>query len=177
MANYTLNQNQFTQQPTIGMLTFDPQPDTIPCQLNPSSTSPSASFVAGAAVKLIGFANAGQVIVDTTLSASDGPVYGVIAFSKQKNTYVPGDQLNVAARGNVVFLESGAAVTRGNFVSVTNPAVTTNDPTVSPDTTAGDYVVGAALGQVGASGQMVRIQINPGFNVTISASTQVVVTP
>lgn len=174
MSNLSLNQNQFTQSPTIGMLTFDPQPDTLPAQLNPSSTQPAASFVSGAAVKLVAWAGTGQIIVDTTSSASDGPVFGVIEFSKQKNTYVPGDQINVAARGNTIHLKSSAAIVRGTNVSVTNPAVGTNDPTVATDTTQGDYILGVALGQVGAANQLIKIQVSPGL---LGAAGVITVTP
>lgn len=174
MSNLSLSQNAFTQTPTIGMLTFDPQPDTLPCQLNPSSSAPAASFVAGAAVKLVAWAGTGQIIVDATLSASDGPVFGVIEFSKQKNKYVVGDQVNIAARGNILHLKSAGAITRGQNVSVTNPSVTTNDPTVANDTTQGDYILGVALGQAAGAGELIRIQVSPGL---LGAAGVITVTP
>lgn len=159
-----LNQNQFTQSVTLGMLTQDPQPDTIPCQLNPSSVS--GALCVGAAVKLLPFVGSnGQIIVDACTSASDGPVYGVIEYSKQRNFYVPGDQVNVAAEGNIIHLWSNAAITRGQRVSVTNPtAYASAPPAVQNDTTTGDYTIGVALGQAPAQNNFIRVQIRTAFN-------------
>src|ERR1019366_6568152 len=103
MSQPNLNTNQFTQTPVVGMLTFDPQPDTIPVQLNPSSAAIAGTISAGCAVKLVAYAGS-QIIVDPTLTASDGPVFGVIEYTKQKNQYVPGDQMNVACDGNILHL-------------------------------------------------------------------------
>ena len=170
MSHLSLNQNAFTQGAVIGMLTLDPQPGTVPAQLNPSTTAATGTVTAGCAVKLVSFVGP-QIIVDVTTSPSDGPVYGVIEFTKQKNTYVAGDQVNIATKGNIIHLASSAAVTRGQRVSVTNPSVSTNDPTVAADTTSGDYTLGYAVGQNSAAG-LVRVAIDPGLNgassVTVS---------
>ena len=112
------------------------------------------------------------MIVDVTTSASDGPVFGIVEYSKQKNSYVGGDQLNVAANGNIVHLWTAGAINRGQRVSMTNPSTTANPPTIAADTTNGDYTIGFALGQASAANNFVRVQINPGLNgastVTIS---------
>jgi len=162
MSHLSLNQNQFTQSAVIGQLTMDPQPATIPVQFNPSSSLGTGLMTAGVAVKLVAFVGP-QIIVDATLSPSDGPVYGVVEYSKQKNVYVPGDQMNVATKGNIIHLASSAAVNRGARVSVTNPASTANDPTVATDATSGDYTLGYAVGQNSAAG-LIRIAIDPGLN-------------
>ena len=165
-----LNQNQFTQSPVLGMLTFDPQPDTIPCQLSPSSAAPSGTLTAGVAVKLVAYAGP-QIIVDATLSASDGPVYGVIQYTKQKNIYVPGDQVNVAAKGNILHHWANSAINRGQRVSITNPATTATPPAADADTTAGHFTAGIALGQAPGQNAFFKLQIDPALNNTVSGSS------
>jgi hypothetical protein len=161
MSNLSLNQNQFNQTAVIGQVAFQPNVDTETCQINPSTSA--AVIVAGCAVKLVSVTGP-QLIVDATTSASDGPVYGVIAYNMRKNSYVGGDQVEVACDGNVVFLKSSAAITRGTRVSVTNPTISTNDPTVATDTTALDYTLGVAVGYATAAGQIVRVKISTGLN-------------
>ena len=158
-----LNQNQFAMSPVLGMITLDPQPDTIPCQFNPSSALATGMLVAGSPVKLVAFAGA-QIVVDGITSASDGPIYGIVEYSKQKNVYVPGDQLNVAAKGNVVYLWANAAINRGTRVGAVVPANTLTPPSVQTDTTSGDYTIGVALGQASAQNNFLRVQIDPGLN-------------
>ena len=165
-----LNQNAFTQGPVLGMLTMDPQPDTIPCQLSPSSAAPSGTLTVGVAVKLVAYAGP-QIIVDATLNASDGPVYGVIQNTQQKNVYVPGDQVNVAAKGNILFHWANAAINRGQRVAITNPATSATPPSVQADTTAGDFTVGYAIGQAAGQNTFVRIQIDPALNNSVSGSS------
>jgi hypothetical protein len=166
-----INQNQFTQSVALGQLTFDPQPDTIPCQLNPSTAAAAGTVTGGCAVKLINYAGP-QVIVDVCTSPSDGPVFGVIEYNKQKSIYVGGDQMNVAGKGNILHLWANAAITRGQRVAITNPATTATPPYVAADTTNGDYTVGFALGQAAGQNNFIKIQVDPGLNgastVTIS---------
>jgi hypothetical protein len=171
-----LNQNQFTQGPVLGQLTFDPQPATIPCQLNPSTAAATGTVTAGCAVKLIAYAGP-QIIVDVTTSASDGPVYGVIEYSKQKNVYVPGDQFNVAGKGNILHHWANGAINRGQRVSITNPSTVLTPPAVSADVTAGDFTVGFALGQASGQNNFLRIQIDPSLNNTVSGSSFASVSP
>lgn len=170
------NPNQFTQTPMLGMLTMDPQPATIPCQLNPSTTATLGTITNGCAVKLIAYAGS-QIIVDLTTSASDGPVYGIIEYTKQKNVYIGGDQINVAAKGNIMHLWANAAINRGQRVSCLNPATTATPPSVTSDVTAGDWTIGFALGQAAAQNNFLRISIDPGLNNTISGSSFVSVSP
>jgi hypothetical protein len=159
MANNALqNQNQFTQTPMLGQLTQDPQPNTLVCQINPAGT---AVYVAGQPVVLVDTAGA-QFLVDVPAALTNGPVIGVICYSKQKNQYVPGDQVEVAARGNIIFLEASAAIARGTQVAATPTASLTTDPTVATDTTNGHYILGAALGKATAANQLIRVQIAPG---------------
>ena len=162
MANLALNQNAgLSMTPILGMLSQDPQPNTLVCQINPVGT---ALYVAGQPVKLISYADSGgQFIIDVCASVTDGPVLGVITSSKQGMQFKAGDQVEVAARGNIIFLESSAAIVRGTQVAATPSALITNDPTVATDTTNTHYILGAALGQASAGSKLIRIQIAPGL--------------
>lgn len=172
MSNLALNQNQTLQSAIIGMVTMDPQPNTMAAQLNPSSSA--TVITAGQAVKLFGTAGA-QVIVDICTSAADGPVFGVIAYDlRGNNKYVAGDIVEIVGRGGIVMLKTSAAVVRGTNVSVTNQTVSTNDPTVATDTTVADYITGVALGQASGANILIKVQISQGI---ISATGVISVTP
>lgn len=172
----SLDPNQFTQTPVLGMCTIDPQPATIPCQLNPSTTAAAGTVTVGCAVKLVQYAG-DQIIVDVTTSASDGPVYGIIEYSRRGNTYVGGDQLQVASKGNILHHWANGVINRGQRVSITNPASTATPPAVSADTTAGDFTVGFAIGYSPAQNNFVKIQVDPGLNDTVGGSSFVSVSP
>ena len=116
-------------------------------------------------------------MVDVCSAVTDGPVFGVIAFNAQKNSWSPGDRVEVACDLNVVYLKSSAAITRGARVAVTNATVATDDPTVAADVTAGHYTLGVAETQVTGSGKLVKIKVKPALNLvpsTTSTCTSVV---
>lgn len=171
MSNLVQNQNQTFQSAMLGMVTLDPQPNTIPAQIYPSSTA--TVITAGQAVKLVN--NVGpNVQVDVCTSASDGPVFGIIPFNLRKNTYSPGDSIEVVGRGGVLMLKTSAAVQRGVAVSVTNQTVSTNDPTVASDFVVGDYIAGVSLGYAAAANALIKVQVSPGI---VSATGVISVTP
>lgn len=171
MSNLVQNQNQTFQTPVLGMVTMDPQPDTIPAQIYPSSVA--TVIVAGCAVKLVNTPGP-NVIVDVTTSASDGPVFGVIPFNSRKNTYVPRDSIEVVGDGGIMLLKTSAAVQRGKALSCTNPAVLTDDPTVASDFTIGSYILGVSLGYAAAANTLIKVRISPGV---VSSTGVISVTP
>lgn len=173
MSNLVQNQNQTFQTPMLGMVTMDPQPQAFPAQIDPASTA--TVIVAGCAVKLIDAAGP-NIIVDVTASATDGPIFGVIPYNKRKNIYAAGDSVEVVGQGGVVMLKSSAAIAGGANVTPTNPSVSTNDPMVAVTTTAGDYILGRALGKVGAANLLLKVKINPGF-ITASDAVTTAATP
>lgn len=160
MAKLAQNQNQFAITAMLGQVTMDPQPNTLPAQINPSTAAAAGTIVAGTAVKLI--AGAGpQILVDVSTGPTDGPVIGVIAYDPRKNSYVGGDLVSVVSTEGIVMLESSAAISRGARVSSTPAADTSSDPTVATDATTGHYPLGTALGQASAAGQLIKVQIKP----------------
>lgn len=163
MAKLALNQNQFDITGMLGQVTMDPQPNTLPAQLNPSTAAAAGTVVAGTAVKLI--AGAGpQILVDVCTGPTDGPVFGFIAYDPRKNIYVGGDLFSVVGRDGVLLLESSAAIARGARVAATPAADTSSDPTVATDATTGHFVAGTALGQTTGAGQLLKVQVLP--NIT-----------
>lgn len=171
MSNLVQNQNQTFQTPMLGMVTMDPQPDTVPAQLYGSST---AIVTAGTVVKLVPTQAGPNIIVDATTSASDGPIFGVIPYNSRKNVYSPQDSLEVVGRGGILMLKSSAAIQRGRALSATNALVATNDPTVASDFTVGSYILGTSLGVASAANLLLKVQVQPGI---VSATGVISVTP
>jgi len=169
MSNLSLNQNTFSQTPILAQVTNDPQPQTFSAQIYQSSTA--AVISAGQTVKLVDTAGP-NIIVDVCASASDGPVFGVIANVLRKNRYSAGDYVTVVGPGGVLMLKSSEAVTRGAVVTGTNQTVTTNDPTQATAVTAGDYVSGVALTPASGANVLFKVKVQPGI---ISATGPVVV--
>lgn len=161
MANISQNQNQLLQTPMLGQRTNDPQPQMFACQIDPASAV--AVINVGQAVKLKDIAGP-QIMVDICTGPTDGPVFGVIAFNMRKNSYVPGDTVEVVGSGGVLVLATGAAVARGAQLAITPNAVVGNDPTVAADAVAGHFIAGIALGKASAAGQLIKVKINPTTN-------------
>ncbi len=159
MSNLSQNQNQTFQTPMLAQVTMDPQPNTLPCQLYPSSVATVA--VAGCGVKLVN--NVGPNIqVDIINGASDGPVFGVIPYNMKKNVYSPGDPIEVVSVGGILLLKSYAAVPRGARVAVINPAASTDDPMVQSDQTINNFSLGVSLGYAAAGSTLIKVQVSPG---------------
>lgn len=159
-ANLALNQNQTFQTPMLAMVTMDPQPNTIPAQIYPSSTA--TVIVAGCAVKLVN--NVGpNVQVDVCTSQSDGPIFGVIPYNMRKNTYGAGDPVEVCGRGSILMLKTYAAVQRGVALVNRNPAAATDDPMVESNLTIGNYILGSSLGYAAAGSGLIKVQVAPGI--------------
>lgn len=159
MSNLALNQNQTFQTPMLGMVTMDRQPNTVSAQIDPASTA--TVITAGCAVKQVNVAGP-QIMVDVTANPADAGVFGIIPYNMRKNTYVPGDVIEVVCSGGYLMLKASAAITPGQIVAVTNPSVATNDPTVANTTTVGDFVAGRAVGKAAAAGDLIKVLVQPG---------------
>lgn len=144
-----LNPNQFAQTPVVGAPDLAFNFNTKSVLIDPESVA--TKLVAGQAVKLVAGA-VPQILVDQAASA-DKP-FGVIIFSLKKNTYTKGQTVEVACKGNVVYLEAAAAITRGATVEnvPTGPTVQTK---------ASGAQLGIALDQASAAGDIIRVEIDP----------------
>lgn len=151
------NMNQFSQTPILGAVDLNPSPDVVSAQILPSSSA--TAIQVGSAVKLV-TGTSGAILVDVQTGPTDATVFGVIPYNERKNLYKAGDLIEVARGGTYMYMLSGAAVVRGTKVSIT-AATTTADPTVATDTTSGHFVVGTAVDEATAAGQLIRVAINP----------------
>ena len=152
-----LNPNSFNQPILLGMADLAFNFNTKSAIINPNSTAPAAGtpIQVGQAVKLITGAVPGMIV---DVAASTDRPYGVIANVLKKNTYSPGDAVEIACRGNVLYLETSAAISRNSPVQC-DPT----GPTVSTLTTG--VGLGRALDQASGTGQLIRIEIEPGITV------------
>jgi hypothetical protein len=145
MITQSLNTDYGT--PNVGDVATSLNLNRLPARINPAS---SATYIAaGQAVKLLAGVSPNENVVDV-IAAGDA-VFGTILYNMKRNVHPAGEVVEVATNGSIVFLESGAAITRGQLV-VTNPA----DGTVSPGAT---NPTGVALTEVTAANQIVRVKI------------------
>lgn len=156
MAQLALNQNQFAQVPIIGQVTQLPNANVIPAQILPAS--PATVITAGTAVKLVTGAGA-QIQVEICTSVTDGPVFGFICYNMRKNTYAPGDTVEIACVNSIMLMKASAAIARGANVSATPPGAT-DDPVVTTSV-ATNFVAGQALDRATAASQLIRVMVNP----------------
>lgn len=145
------NLNQTFQTPLLGQPDLSYNFNTKSALINPDSVA--TKLMVGQAVKLIAGAVPG-LLVDQAASAEEP--YGVIVYQLKKNTYAAGNRIEIACKGNVLYLESAAAITRGatveNVPSGAYPVVQTK---------ASGAGLGICLDQASAAGQLVRIEIDP----------------
>lgn len=144
-----LNQNQFAQTPVLGAPDLAFNFNTKSVLINPSSVA--TKLQVGQALKLIA-GNVPQILTDEA-GSTDIP-FGVIIFSLKKNLYAAGNTVEVACKGNVIYLESAAAITRGAAVENVPASVTIQ-------TKASGARLGYALDQATGAGQLIRVEIDP----------------
>ena len=160
MAFLTQPMNALTIAPILGAVDMIPTPDVVSAQI--LSTSSATAIQQGDAVKLVA-GTSGSILVDKCVGPGDGPVFGVIPYNERKNLYKPNDIIEVACGASYVYLLSSAAITRGTKVATT-ASTTTADPTVATDATQYDYITGIAIDSATASGQLIRVKIQPSQN-------------
>lgn len=148
-----LNPNQFAMAPVLGAADLAYSYNTKSAIINPNSVA--TVLQVGQAMKLVSGAVPGLVV--DVAAATDVP-FGVITNVLKKNTYSPGQAVELSCHGNVVYLETSAAVTRGSLVE--------NDPTgPTVKTKNTGATLGRALDQATGSGQLIRVEIAPGATV------------
>ena len=158
MAYLTQNPNQTYMAPVLGQVDMAFQVNVKSCMIYISSTIGYLS--AGSPVKLVPQAGKGQIIVDGVTGATDAPYYGVILYNPRKNLYAAGDMCEVGCVGTVVYLESGAAVRRGDHVE-SAAATSSADPLVTTVANGTDYELGLALDDTTAANDLIRVEIRP----------------
>ncbi len=152
--------NQLNQTPVKGDLKAVPSPETVSCQILPTSSN---SFVAASPVKLIS-GTSQQLLVD--LAGNTDSILGFIIYSPRKNQYKAADRIEVAMKGSVMEMESGAAFNRGQMLEF-----------VSAGTLVIAYkgvnsFIGKALDQASAANQLVRVLIDTSLEESSSSSSK-----
>lgn len=104
-----LSQNQFAQQPIVGMVDMKVGPtNVIACQVD---VSVSTQIYPGQSVKIV--ANtAGGVPKVAPISAKSDPAFGVAIFNIKDLQYVAGQNLEVAMIGSIVWMYATGAITQ-----------------------------------------------------------------
>lgn len=147
------NPNQFSQTPILGMPDLRQQPNSFFVTLNPESVF--TDFQVGTVLKLI--AGAGPQIIVDAAAATDVP-YGIIPYNLKKNTFAPGDTVQMFADGSVLYVQTSAAVDRGAKLQFLN---TGGSPTVATRASS-NTVLGIALDQAEDADAIIRVQVKCG---------------
>lgn len=146
------NPNQFAQTPVLGQPDERQQPNSLFATINPDSVF--TDFQVGTVVKLV--AGAGPQILVDVADPTEKP-YAVIPYNIKKNTYAPGDSVQLFAALSVLYLQTSAAVTRGADVQFLN---TGGSPTVATRA-GGNAILGTALDQDSTGGGVIRVLVQP----------------
>ena len=118
------NTNQFTMSAKPGQvdLTTTNSEALFTCRYNPAATS-TLRLVDGEGVLLkdLGASDSvGPPIVDTLADDNEPLIFGVKVFTTKENNNVPGDIVQIAHDGAVLFMKASGAITRGAKLALVN---------------------------------------------------------
>jgi hypothetical protein len=139
--------NQFALTPIKGSNAANFAPNTVSGEVYVSSTE--TYLVAGAAVYL-STAAGNTTIIDYCIANTITP-FGFVFASQRKDKFYPGDALEIAIDGSILFLEAGGSIARGaqvQFYPAGNSVIT--------------YVTGKTCGialDTGTTGNLLRILV------------------
>lgn len=164
MARPTFNSNQFNQAHAIGDLDLqsNPNPQILTARLNPSSSNTVGSVAgveAGQAVKLVDLSTSdvagGQVpVVDVGAALTDA-LLGVVVNGTKQGIVPPGQTLQVAGQGAVIWMAADGALNRGVAVLFD----TAKPGYVQATTAKTGKVLGVTLDKATAADQLIRVQL------------------
>lgn len=152
----TQNMNQFRQTATVGMLDLqtNPNPAVMTVRHNSEATSTNR-IVPGEGVKLVdlGADDPGGVpFVDKRALDADG-IKGVQILNPKTNSVAPGEVMEIAGQGAVIFMEASAAIAREALVAL---VIATAGQVVTRTT---EEILGLALDKAFAAGDLIRVEI------------------
>ena len=157
----TQNMNQFSQSPVVGELDLqsNPNPATFTCLFKDKSETADTTLVPGEGAMLVDLAGSdiagSPPIVDERGAVTD-PIFGVKVFTTKKNAAEDGEIVQIAGKGAVMFLNSGAAILRGADVSL----VVGTPGNVITNVVTGE-LLGQALDKASGADEVIRVLINP----------------
>jgi len=145
----TLYPNQFAMSEVKGKLDMAFNYNTIPCVVYASEAT---ALVAGQAVKLVPTAQVARPIV-TACTSNDDVVFGFVNFTLKDISYAAGSAVEISIKGNVMYMQSNAAVTQGSQVMLVISG------TKVANATSTHTVVGWAWDGADAADELIRIFI------------------
>ncbi len=150
-AQQSVSENVMQQTPFIGQLDLQLNFNTVAAQVD---VSESSTLVAGQAVKIVD--NTNGIPTVTKCSADSNEVFGFINFNPKQNRYIKGDRMQVSLKGNVMYMQSNAAISRGSRVVLE----VDNAGSVGPASGAGgERIVGWAYDKFSTAGDVKRVYI------------------
>ena len=121
MSDFNTNQFSMSAKPGQVDLSTTSNDDLFTCRYNPEATA-ELRLVDGAGVMLKDLStddSAGPPIVDVLPDDNDAP-FGIKIFTTKENNSVPGDIVQIATDGAVVFMKASGAIARGNTLAFVN---------------------------------------------------------
>lgn len=152
----SLNLNQFTQTPVVGMLdpACNPNPSVMQVRFNPGATS-TLRIQAGEGVVLsdLGASDVNGVPIVIQRATNATAIYGVKVYDTKKGEIEPGEVFSVAMEGSTIVMEASAAIVRGALVAL---VIASKGKVVTRTT---EEILGIALDKAAADGDLIRVKI------------------
>lgn len=153
------NSNQFKQEVVKGLIDLLIGGNIIPCRVYSSEGS---ALVPGQAVKL--YDGAGGTPIITAVTADTDKIFGYVPYSLKDSSFAAGAAVEIAFEGAVVYLEASAAIARGAKLMA---VVSGNKVATS---VAGKSVIGFAFDKAAASGDLIRVYLQPFSEEVVSGT-------
>lgn len=143
--------NQLVQAPVKGQMDLRYNPSVIACEV---SSTEAGTLVPGQGVTIVDSAGGIPKVIAAAADTSD--VFGFVVWNARKESFVAGDQIEVAAfRNNVMYLEASAAIARGaKFMIVVSGSK------IATATGTGKKVVGRTIDKASANGDLIRCLVD-----------------
>lgn len=152
------NVNAFAQSPQLGMIDLRFDPDTVSVMISPNQAT---ALFAGAAVKIDASAGNDGVPKVIGCAANADEVFGFLNYDIKSQDFRAGKMAECSQAGNVMYLYSTTAITRGTRVTLD---LSTNGGVGALVGSSGNDVVGWAYDGATAAGQLIRVKlITPGY--------------
>lgn len=150
-------QNQFQQSAEKGLLDLKMGLGTLSCQVD---STQATALVPGQAVKLVD--SLGGVPKVIAVAADTDKIFGFVAFTFKDKTFPALSAVEISVEGNIMYLQSSAAVARGAklmyVVAGKKVATATN----------GKSCVGFSLDKASVADQLIKVWLQPFSSAAIA---------
>jgi hypothetical protein len=153
-----LSPNQFAQVPIAGMLDLRFDYDTVSVQIDASQATPLYS---GMWVKMVDSADGIPKVIGC--AANSDEALGPINFDVKSVAFNAGDRCEISMEGNVIYLYTTGAISRGKQVTMDIAASASVAQAVP---SSGAKIVGWAFDKAPSAGSLIRVKLTtPSFLV------------